>query len=77
MKFTLGAIALALAAPAAFAQSSVTIYGIIDLDGQYLSGHSKQVLRHLRRPVAAAASASRAPKTSAPATSPTSCSKAA
>jgi predicted porin len=44
MKFTLGAIALALAAPAAFAQSSVTIYGIIDLDGQYLSGYSKQVL---------------------------------
>jgi len=44
MKYTLGAIALALAAPAAFAQSSVTIYGIIDLDGQYLSGHSKQVL---------------------------------
>ena len=44
MKFTLGAIALALAAPAAFAQSSVTIYGIIDLDGQYLSGHSKQLL---------------------------------
>ena len=44
MKYTLGAIALALAAPAAFAQSSVTIYGIIDLDGQYLSGHAKQVL---------------------------------
>ncbi|MCK9689363.1 porin [Scleromatobacter humisilvae] len=44
MKFTLGAIALALAAPAAFAQSSVTIYGIIDLDGQYLSGHTKDVL---------------------------------
>ena len=44
MKFTLGAIALALAAPAAFAQSSVTIYGIVDLDGQYLSGHEKQVL---------------------------------
>ena len=44
MKFTLGAIALALAAPAAFAQSSVTIYGVVDLDGQYLSGHSKQVL---------------------------------
>jgi len=44
MKYTLGAIALALAAPAAFAQSSVTIYGVIDLDGQYLSGHSKQVL---------------------------------
>jgi len=44
MKFTLGAIALALAAPAAFAQSSVTIYGIVDLDGQYLSGHAKQAL---------------------------------
>jgi predicted porin len=44
MKFTLGAIALVLAAPAAFAQSSVTIYGIVDLDGQYLSGHAKQVL---------------------------------
>ncbi len=44
MKFKLGAIALALAAPAAFAQSSVTIYGVIDLDGQYLSGHAKQVL---------------------------------
>jgi predicted porin len=44
MKFTLGAIALALAAPAAFAQSSVTIYGIVDLDGQYLSGHTKDVL---------------------------------
>lgn len=44
MKYTLGAIALALAAPAAFAQSSVTLYGIVDLDGQYLSGHAKQVL---------------------------------
>ena len=44
MKFTLGAIALALVAPAAFAQSSVTIYGVVDLDGQYLSGHAKQVL---------------------------------
>jgi len=44
MKYTLGAIALALAAPAAFAQSSVTLYGVIDLDGQYLSGHAKQVL---------------------------------
>jgi predicted porin len=44
MKYTLGAIALALAAPAAFAQSTVTLYGIIDLDGQYLSGHSKDVL---------------------------------
>ena len=44
MKFTLGAIALALVAPAAFAQSTVTLYGIVDLDGQYLSGHAKQVL---------------------------------
>lgn len=44
MKFKFGAIALAFAAPAAFAQSSVTIYGIVDLDGQYLSGHAKQVL---------------------------------
>ena len=44
MKYTIGAIALAIAAPAAFAQSSVTIYGIIDLDGQYLSGATKQVL---------------------------------
>jgi predicted porin len=43
MKFTLGAIALALAAPAAFAQSTVTLYGTVDLGGQYLSGHSKQV----------------------------------
>lgn len=44
MKFKLAAIALALAAPAAFAQSSVTLYGIVDLDGQFLSGHAKQVL---------------------------------
>ncbi|MDP9123828.1 MAG: porin [Pseudomonadota bacterium] len=43
MKFTLGAIALALVAPAAFAQSTVTLYGTVDLGGQYLSGHSKQV----------------------------------
>ena len=43
MKFTLGVIALALAAPAAFAQSSVTLYGVVDLGGQYLSGHSKDV----------------------------------
>ena len=43
MKFTLGAIALALVAPAAFAQSTVTLYGIVDLGGQYLSGKSKQV----------------------------------
>ena len=44
MNFKFGAIALALIAPAAFAQSSVTIYGIVDLDGQYLSGHAKQLL---------------------------------
>src|SRR6202012_2078231 len=44
MKFTLGAIALALAALPVFAQSGVTIYGIVDLSGQYLSGHEKQVL---------------------------------
>jgi predicted porin len=44
MKFTLGAIALALAAPAAFAQSSVTLYGIVDIGGQYLSGNTKDVL---------------------------------
>jgi predicted porin len=44
MNFKHGAIALAVAAPAAFAQSNVTIYGIVDLDGQYLSGHAKQVL---------------------------------
>ena len=44
MKFKFGAIALALAAPTAFAQSSVTIYGVVDLDGTYLSGHSKDVL---------------------------------
>ena len=44
MKFKFSAIALALVAPAAFAQSSVTIYGIVDLNGQYLSGYAKQVL---------------------------------
>jgi len=38
MKFKLGALALALIAPAAFAQSSVTIYGIIDLGGTYIKG---------------------------------------
>ena len=43
MKFTLGAIALALAAPAAFAQTTVTLYGVIDLDGQYISGAAKAV----------------------------------
>jgi len=44
MKFVLGAAALALAAPAAFAQSSVTVYGIVDIGGQYLSGYQKDVL---------------------------------
>jgi predicted porin len=43
MKYTLGAIALALAAPAAFAQSSVTVYGVVDVAGEYLNGHSKDV----------------------------------
>ena len=42
MKFTLGALALALAGPA-LAQSSVTIYGIVDADGQYVKGASKVV----------------------------------
>ena len=41
---SLAAVALALAGPAAFAQSSVTLYGIIDLDNQILSGHSNDVL---------------------------------
>jgi len=44
MKYVLGAAALALAAPAAFAQSSVTVYGIVDIGGQYLDGHAKDVL---------------------------------
>jgi len=43
MKYVLGAAAIALAAPA-FAQSSVTIYGVVDLGGQYLDGHSKEAL---------------------------------
>jgi len=38
MKFKFGAIALALAAPAAFAQSSVTVYGVVDITGQYIKG---------------------------------------
>ncbi|MEP6506069.1 MAG: porin, partial [Betaproteobacteria bacterium] len=42
MKFIFGAIALALTAPV-FAQSSVTIYGVVDLEGQYISGASKAV----------------------------------
>ena len=44
MKYVLGAAALALAAPAVFAQSSVTVYGIVDIGGQYLSGYQKDVL---------------------------------
>jgi len=40
MKYTLCAIALAISAPA-FAQSSVTVYGLIDLGGQYIKGASK------------------------------------
>jgi len=43
MKYTLGAIALALIAPTAFAQSSVTLYGIVDLGGQYIKGPSSTV----------------------------------
>ena len=43
MKYTLGAIALALAAPAAFAQSSVTIYGLVDVSGQYIKGAATTV----------------------------------
>jgi len=39
MKFALGAVALALAAPV-FAQSSVNIYGVIDLNGSYTKGSS-------------------------------------
>ncbi|MEO5686230.1 MAG: porin [Burkholderiaceae bacterium] len=42
MKFTLGAIALALSG-SVFAQSTVTLYGIIDLNGEYISGPSKAV----------------------------------
>jgi len=42
MKFIFGAIALAIASPV-FAQSTVTIYGIVDLDGQYISGAAKAV----------------------------------
>jgi len=43
MKLTLSVIALALVAPSAFAQSNVTVYGVIDLDGEYLSGHTTDV----------------------------------
>jgi predicted porin len=41
MKSTLGAIALAALAGPVFAQSSVTMYGVVDLDGQYIDGASK------------------------------------
>lgn len=43
MKFKLGALALALIAPAAFAQSSVTVYGLIDLGGSYIKGPAKTI----------------------------------
>jgi len=43
MKYTLAAIAMAIAAPAAFAQSSVTVYGLIDVGGQYIKGSSTTV----------------------------------
>ncbi len=43
MNFKFGAIALALAAPAAFAQSSVTVYGVVDAYGEYLHGASTDV----------------------------------
>jgi len=42
MKFALGAVALALAAPV-FAQSSVNIYGVIDVNGSYTKGHSSLI----------------------------------
>jgi predicted porin len=42
LKYILGAIALAIASPV-FAQSTVTVYGIVDADGQYISGASKAV----------------------------------
>ena len=42
MKYILGAVALAFAAPS-FAQSSVTLYGVIDLAGQYIKGPAKTV----------------------------------
>ena len=42
MKYALSAVALALAAPA-FAQSSVTVYGIVDVYGAYAKGDATQV----------------------------------
>ena len=43
MKTILGALALAAVAGPALAQSSVTVYGIVDLDGQYIDGAAKAV----------------------------------
>ena len=42
MKYVLGAVALALAAPV-FAQSSVTVYGIVDINGVYSKGAATSV----------------------------------
>ncbi len=42
MKYVLGAVALALAAPV-FAQSSVTVYGVVDLNGVYSKGDATSV----------------------------------
>jgi predicted porin len=42
-KILAGAAVLALAAPV-LAQSTVTVYGVVDLDGEVLSGHTKDVL---------------------------------
>jgi predicted porin len=42
MKYVLSAVALALAAPA-FAQSSVTVYGIVDVNGVYAKGDASRV----------------------------------
>lgn len=42
MKYAFSAIALALAAPA-FAQSTVTVYGIVDVNGVYSKGAATQV----------------------------------
>jgi predicted porin len=42
MKYVFGAVALAIAAPV-FAQSSVSIYGIVDLGGSYIKGPAKTI----------------------------------
>src|SRR3954464_7386295 len=42
MKYAFSAIALAIAAPA-FAQSTVTVYGIVDVNGVYAKGAATQV----------------------------------